>query len=229
MREEEVEKRGDVAQMSRARVKSASMLQWGLELVMTVKRLAMEVNWETVSRVWDPLAGTGVIHKVMKEHSTHLSIMNNDWNPQLKWHEAMNALQAGNYHARKTKYGVCNAVVTSPWFAVLDIALPLAVAASCVVACIHVPSHYMTDLTESRAQYFRKLCYAGRLRVIENVERGPIGRRYMWVLIFKKPLRRAKMLCGGEASGVEMFTFSMGRFAAYGTTTEGAAQGQALI
>ncbi|KAK3262535.1 hypothetical protein CYMTET_28614 [Cymbomonas tetramitiformis] len=69
--------------MSKARVKSASTLQWGLELVMTVphevKRLAMEVNWKTVSRVWYSWAGTGVISKVMKEHWTHLNIMGNDW------------------------------------------------------------------------------------------------------------------------------------------------------
>ncbi|KAK3279494.1 hypothetical protein CYMTET_12630 [Cymbomonas tetramitiformis] len=36
----------------------------------------------------------------------------------------------GNYRAWRKKYGVCDAVVTSPWFAVLDIALPLAVLAS---------------------------------------------------------------------------------------------------
>ena len=48
-------------------------------------------------------------------------------------------------------------MVTSPWFAVLDIAVPLAVMASRVVACVHVPSYYLTDMTESRARYFRKL------------------------------------------------------------------------
>ncbi|KAK3264565.1 hypothetical protein CYMTET_26707 [Cymbomonas tetramitiformis] len=34
------------------------------------------------------------------------------------------------YRAWKEKYGVCDAVITSPWFAVLDIALPLAVLAT---------------------------------------------------------------------------------------------------
>ncbi|KAK3282071.1 hypothetical protein CYMTET_10173 [Cymbomonas tetramitiformis] len=41
----------------------------------------------------------------MKEYWAHLSVMNNDWNPQLKWPEAMNALQPGNCHAWKKKYG----------------------------------------------------------------------------------------------------------------------------
>ncbi|KAK3281301.1 hypothetical protein CYMTET_10903 [Cymbomonas tetramitiformis] len=228
MSPEEVQKRGDVTQLSRAQVKIASQLDWGLELVMTVpqevRRLAHEVTWEKITQVWDPWAGTGVIGKVMSLEWPHLKVMNNDWNPQLKWHEALNALQPGNYRAWKEKYGVCDAVVTSPWFAVLDIALPLAVLASRVVACIHVPSHYMTDMTESRAQYFRKLCHAGRLHVIGHLEHGPIGRRCMWVMVFRNPLTRARMLRGGEASGVGMFTFSMGKFAMDGVTTEDAEQ-----
>eukprot|EP00854_Cymbomonas_tetramitiformis_P022862 gene22862-biopygen23645 len=161
-----------------------------------------------------------IFSKVMKDEWKHLSFMNNDWNPQLGWPEARNALQPGNYRAWRKKYGVCDAVVTSPWFAVLDIALPLAVLASKKVACIHVPSHYMTDMTESRAKYFRHLSHAGRLHVIDHLEHGPIGRRFMWALVFKNPLLRAKLLRGGELSGVAMFTFSMDRFAADGETPE---------
>ncbi|KAK3279993.1 hypothetical protein CYMTET_12151 [Cymbomonas tetramitiformis] len=100
MQQDEVEKRGDVAKMTRVQVKNASMLHWGLELVMTVPkevdRLAKEVNWSRVTRVWDPWAGTGVIGSVLKGHWDHLKVMNNDWNPQLKWPEAMNALQPGD-------------------------------------------------------------------------------------------------------------------------------------
>jgi len=156
----------------------------------------------------------------MKEEWSQLNFMNNDWNPQLGWTEARNALQPGNYRAWRKKYGQCDAVMTSPWFAVLDIALPLAVLASRKVACVHVPSHYMTDMTESMAQYFRHLSHAGRLHVISHLEHGPIGRRCMWVLVFKNPLLRARLLRGGELSGVAMFTTSMGRFAVDGETTE---------
>ena len=35
----------------------------------------------------------------------------------------------------------------------------------------------------------------------------------MWVLVFKNPLIRAKMLGDGEVAGVGMFTFSLGKFA----------------
>ena len=46
----------------------------------------------------------------------------------------------------------------------------------------------------------------------------------MWVLVFKNPLVRAKMLGGGEAAGVGMFTFSLGKFAAGSIYTDYAEQ-----
>ncbi|KAK3235821.1 hypothetical protein CYMTET_54005 [Cymbomonas tetramitiformis] len=66
--EEEVEKRGGVRHMTKAQVREASALQWGLELVITVpsevRRLATEVDWKSIDGVWDPWAGTGVISEV---------------------------------------------------------------------------------------------------------------------------------------------------------------------
>ncbi|KAK3236998.1 hypothetical protein CYMTET_52896 [Cymbomonas tetramitiformis] len=226
--EEEVEKRGELRHMTKAQVREASALQWGLELVITVpsevRRLATEVDWKSIDGVWDPWAGTGVISEVMVEQWPQLRFMNNDWNSQLGWSEARDALQPGNYRIWKEKYGVCDAVVTSPWFAALDIAFPLAVMASRVVACVHVPSYYLTDMTESRAAYFRRLSQTGRLHVIGHLEHGPIGRRCMWVLVFKNPLVRARMLQGGEGEGIGMFTFSLGKFMADGDTTQYAEQ-----
>ncbi|KAK3273273.1 hypothetical protein CYMTET_18479 [Cymbomonas tetramitiformis] len=216
--EEEVEKRGELRHMTKAQVREASALQWGLELVITVpsevRRLATEVDWKSIDGGWDPWAGTGVISEVMVEQWPQLRFMNNDWNSQLGWSEAHDALQPGNYRAWKEKYGVCDAVVTSPWFAALDITFPLAVMASRVVACVHVPSYYLTDMTESRAAYFRRLSQSGRLHVIGHLEHGPIGRRCMWILVFKNPLVRARMLQGGEGEGIGMFTFSLGKFMA---------------
>ncbi|KAK3284418.1 hypothetical protein CYMTET_7919 [Cymbomonas tetramitiformis] len=222
--EEEIEKRGELRHMTRAQVREASALQWGLELVITVpsevRRLATEVDWKSIDGVWDPWVGTGVISEVMVEQWPQLRFMNNDWNPQLGWSEARDALQPGNYRIWKEKYGGCDAVVTSPWFAALDIAFPLAVMASRVVACVHVPSYYLTDMTESRAACFRRLSQSGRLHVIGHLEHGPIGRRCMWVLVFKNPLVRAKMLQGGEGEGIGMFTLSLGKFMADGDTTQ---------
>eukprot|EP00854_Cymbomonas_tetramitiformis_P025696 gene25696-biopygen26599 len=83
---------------------------------------------------------------------------------------------------------------------------------------------HSNGVTESRAAYFRKLSRAGRLHVIGHLEHGPIGRRCMWVLVFRNPLVRAKMLSGGEAAGIGMFTFSLGKFASGSIYTDCAEQ-----
>ncbi|KAK3276334.1 hypothetical protein CYMTET_15582 [Cymbomonas tetramitiformis] len=164
--EEEIEKREELRHMTRAQVREASALWWGLELIIAVpsevRRLATEVDWKSIDGVWDPWAGNGAISEVMMEQWSHLRFMNNDWNSQLGWPEARDALQPGNYRIWKEKYGVCGAVITSPW------------------------------------------C--------------------MWVLVFKSPLVRARMLQGGEDDGIGMFTFSLGRFVADGDTTQYAEQ-----
>ncbi|KAK3287341.1 hypothetical protein CYMTET_5142 [Cymbomonas tetramitiformis] len=65
MEKEEVQKRGDVTQLSRTQVKVASQLERGLELVMTVphevKRLANELDWKKIAHVWDPWRSQFVI------------------------------------------------------------------------------------------------------------------------------------------------------------------------
>jgi hypothetical protein len=53
-------------------------------------------------------------------------------------------------------------VVCSPWFSVLDVALPLAVAASRSVVCMHVPGHYVASGLEPRYTYLRELQRQGR-------------------------------------------------------------------
>ncbi|KAK3287084.1 hypothetical protein CYMTET_5392 [Cymbomonas tetramitiformis] len=97
-------------ELSRTQVKVATQLEWGLELVMTVpheiKRLANETDWKKITHVWDPWDGTRVINKVMLLEWPHSEIMNNDWNPHLKWLRALNAMQPGNYRAWKQRYGV---------------------------------------------------------------------------------------------------------------------------
>ncbi|KAK3252428.1 hypothetical protein CYMTET_38271 [Cymbomonas tetramitiformis] len=92
---------------------------------------------DSESMIW---AGTGVIGKVLTAANPPLSVMKNDLNVHLGWKEVRDALQSGNCQLWRKQYEVCDAVVTSQWFAVLNIAFPLAVLASRVVACIHVPS-----------------------------------------------------------------------------------------
>ncbi|KAK3237930.1 hypothetical protein CYMTET_52025 [Cymbomonas tetramitiformis] len=63
--EEEIEKRGELRHMTRAQVREASALQWGLDR----------------ARHYGAFRGTGVISEVMMEQWPQLRFMNNDWNP----------------------------------------------------------------------------------------------------------------------------------------------------
>ncbi|KAK3250403.1 hypothetical protein CYMTET_40214 [Cymbomonas tetramitiformis] len=75
-----------------------------LYMPVEARRLATEVDWKSIDGVWDPWAGTGVIREVMVEQWPQLRFMNNDWNPQLGWSEARDALQPGNYRIWKEKW-----------------------------------------------------------------------------------------------------------------------------
>ena len=79
--------------------------------------------------------------------------------------------------------GPC-AVVTSPWFGVLDVALPLLAHFARPVAFVHVPMHYVLDAHSRRAHFLAELQNAGRLLFVGNLPLGPLHRRCMWVGIF---------------------------------------------
>ena len=96
------------------------------------------------------------------------------------------ALQPGFYRRAQAEQAI-DAVVTSPWFAALDLALPLAVLAARAVACVHVPGHYITDAHPARVHYLRELMREGRLHVLWNLPKGPMGRRCGWVIVFATP------------------------------------------
>ena len=111
------------------------------------------------------------------------------------------ALQPAFYAAAvKHKRGV-GAFVTSPPFMALDIALPLLVAAGAVVACIHALGHYLTSGVAPRFAYLRGLQRQGRLHVVMDLPRGPIGRRCIWLLVFSSNAQRQRLLspaCGKD-------------------------------
>jgi hypothetical protein len=70
------------------------------------------------------------------------------------------------------KFGAPSVIVTSPWFSVLDIALPVIVESATVVACIHVPGHFLASGLGPRYAYLRRLQQCGRLVVLFGLPRG---------------------------------------------------------
>jgi hypothetical protein len=87
-------------------------------------------------------------------------------------------------YERAARTRALDAIVASPWFTVLDLALPLAVHFARSVACVHVPGHYVTDAHPNRAAYLQTLMAAGRLHILWNLPKGPSGRRCGWLLVF---------------------------------------------
>jgi hypothetical protein len=111
-------------------------------------------------------------------------VLSNDLDPSQGATYHMDALQPSFYMQWQQTGGI-DAIVTSPWFSFLDVAVPLAVHFVRHVACIHVPGHYLTDAHTARRVYLQKLHLDGRLAVIMGLEPGPLGRRCIWLLIFK--------------------------------------------
>ena len=131
--------------------------------------------------VLDPWVGTGTVARVLE--SRGVTTRTNDLNPSRKAHTHLDALQPGLYRSTARQVSI-DGVITSPWFAVLDIALPLAVLAARTVACVHVPGHYVTDAHPARCAYLKGLMAQGRLHILWNLPKGAMGRRCGWLLVF---------------------------------------------
>ena len=86
-----------------------------------------------------------------------------------------------------------DAVVMSPFFTVLDLALPLAVQHAQRVVCCHVPGHYVTNAPRARMDWLTQLQAEERLMLIVGLPRGPTGRRCMWLIIFRTKRLRDRM------------------------------------
>lgn len=167
-----------------------------------VTPLLATLDLTQVGSILDPWAGGCTIRQVLA--ASGLAVVDNDLNPSSPalWHA--DALQPA-FYARAAARMRIGAIVTSPWFSTLDLALPLAVAAARMVACVHVPGYFITDAHPNRAAYLRSLMQEGRLHVLWNLPKGPMGRRCGWLLIFasakvKQLLLRADGLVSGSFS-----------------------------
>ena len=93
------------------------------------------------------------------------------------------ALQPGNW-VQWMRLGV-RAVVTSPFFAMLDLAVPLMVAA-CEVVMVHVPGSWTVNAPEPRATWLAELTAQGRVQFVANLPKGNAGReKCCWMCIFR--------------------------------------------
>ena len=141
--------------------------------------------------VLEPWCGEGAYHAALR--SLKLKCFTNDINLTLKADYHMDALQPDTY-SKLLKHTAYNVIVTSPLFAVLDLALPLMAATTSVGTFCSVPGNWITNTTRFRAAWFRQLLREQRLHFVAAMQIPPNGFRNCWVCIFASAASKLQVL-----------------------------------
>ena len=155
----------------------------GIQTVCTMKSeveaLTAVINFKALRKAADPWAGGGSIARHMP-----IPVISGDRNPVYWWLRSHDALQHEVVDAIASDH-MTDAVVTSPQFSLLDIAIPRLEQAKCKVTCIHVPGHYFHNMPSPRRDYIARLSREQRIMSLQCRDIGPLGRRCTWLLIFR--------------------------------------------
>ena len=141
--------------------------------------LSEAIDFGCVHSVTDMFAGND---SIIPEKG--MRVITNDVNPRLAADYHYDALQPETYRNMQQHQSM-DAVVTCPREAVLDLALPLAVKFANMIVCCQVPGHYLTDAPEARMEWLRDMQQQGRLFFIMGLPKGTMGRRRVWLVVFK--------------------------------------------
>jgi hypothetical protein len=157
-----------------------------------VQVLLDAVDFSGFTVFYDPFAGSGTVVEVFADAGC--KVVDNDVNPVFGCSTAVDALQPYTYD-----WLAPQVIVSSPPFELLDIAAPLMVAKAGVVACIHVPGHWLSNPRAARQVWLQQLADQGRLHIIMGLPRAVVGRRCAWVLVFSSCALRQQMLTAAAA------------------------------
>ena len=175
-----------------------SKMKLGLKTVVTmpseVHSLLQILDLQELDGVYDLWSGTGTIEAVMAE--AFVEVRSSDWNPYAVGEQA-DALSTVTYQRLRERPGGLQAIVSSPDFSVIDIAVAFAVAAVEVVACLHVPGDYMSNAHSARIDFLMDLRAQGRLMLIQCLPKGPTGRSNMWLVVFKNNINKSQFIRDG--------------------------------
>jgi hypothetical protein len=148
-----------------------------------VQRLLDIIDFKDVNYILEPFDGTSCISKYLKTKlGKELKMLTNDispdhGNPDL----CENALDSKLYN----EHGQFDAIVTSPWFAMNDIAIPLMMKHCKYFLAVHVPSYYICNAPAPRMQFIKKLTKEKRLFIISDMPRdNPTRMSCLWMVIF---------------------------------------------
>ena len=104
-------------------------------------------------------------------------------------------------------------VVCSPWFTVLDLAIPRLLCYGAPLICIHAPAHYVTNMPTPRRNWLARYTADDVLVVIGLRDIGPVGRRCCWLLFFRDLSAKRPLLALSERTlsrdGFSKFVYYM--------------------
>ena len=151
----------------------------------------------------DPWAGVGTIGAVLRSAVKGISVSESDLNPLFWWRNKLDALS--QKFVQYVESNNITVVVCSPWFAVLDVFLAIVLRMDLEMICLHVPSHYVTNMPNPRFACVGDLVEQGRVVVKCCRDCGPLGRRCAWLIIFRTAelkLTRMKPWNGDRIEGI---------------------------
>ena len=157
-----------------------------------VRALLAVLDFSRCGVIVDPWAGAKVVAEEFSKND--YKVISNDLSGAHGCELQEDALQPGFYRRLVQRHGRIDALVFSPWFTYLDLAVPLAMLFAARVVCVHVPGHFVTSPHPARLAWLRELQLRRRLRVVVGLPRGPTGRRCLWLCIFASPLLAESMM-----------------------------------
>jgi hypothetical protein len=172
--------------------------------------LAEAIHWDRLSTLWDPWAGTGGTARAFPQHTVTLTDVVSR-TPRL----AMLANALEDQHTNmvvQSNGGLFDAVVCSPAFAFLDLALPAALRSARHLVAMHVPGGYVTNAPPARRAFLQRLADAGlRYEVHGLPVLAATGVRHQWLVVFTSLEAVSRYWKGGPAfSSHHVFTSRQG-------------------
>ena len=174
-----------------------------------IRRLAsvIDLSHQQVGTVLDPWAGTCTIEAVLSKFYG-AAVLSNDYNPASPAPFHLDSLRAESYDqfcAEASKRGsYLGAIVCSPHWALMDVALPLALQAAAHVVCLHVSSQFFETYPARRRAFMDSYARAGLRLDINLAQKNTSSTSGKWVILFKTPADRLR-LCHRLEGGFTTF------------------------
>tara|TARA_Y100000816_G_C26073050_1_gene564630 strand:- start:822 stop:1484 length:663 start_codon:yes stop_codon:yes gene_type:complete len=167
-----------------------------------IERLFDVIHTENLNDICDPFSGTGTISEYIKEKMSCINIVTNDicdkhGNPDF----TENALDNSFYEQFGQPF---DAIITSPWFSVLDIAIPIMLKHVKYFIAVHVPAYYITNAHDHRIRYLKRFIKNKQIYIVGNLPHAVIGWRCVWLIIFKDR-HIGKMTIKKNLKGIDYF------------------------